>query len=134
MATVIASELLEEILDHAAAELGAEICGLLLGRPGEITAIRPAANVAAEPVKAFELDPAVLLAAHREARAGGAAILGHYHSHPGGLAEPSACDAAVAAGEGELWLVVARGQARLWRAVRGGPVHGAFAAETMVTG
>jgi len=133
MATVIASELLEEILGHAAAELETEICGLLLGRGDRITAVRPAANVAAEPARAFELDPAVLFAAHRAARTGGDAILGHYHSHPGGDARPSSCDAA-AATAGELWLVVAGGDARLWRAVADGPLHGAFAAEPMVIG
>lgn len=133
MATVIASELLEEILDRAGAELEVEVCGLLLGRPGEISAIRPAANVAPEPAAAFELDPTVLLAAHREARAGGAAILGHYHSHPGGEPQPSSCDAAAAEG-GELWLVVAGGQARLWRATSNGPLHGAFIAEPLTVG
>jgi proteasome lid subunit RPN8/RPN11 len=133
MPIVIASELLEEILGHAAAELGTEVCGLLLGRNDRITAVRPAANVAAEPTRAFELDPAVLIAAHRAARAGGDAILGHYHSHPGGDPRPSSCDA-VAAAAGELWLVVAGEQAGLWRAVAGGPLHGAFAAETLVLG
>ena len=93
----------------------------------------PAANVAAEPARAFELDPAVLIAAHRAARAGGDAILGHYHSHPGGDPQPSSCDAAAAAA-GELWLVVAGREARLWRAVAGGPLHGAFAAEPMTVG
>jgi proteasome lid subunit RPN8/RPN11 len=133
MPIVIASELLEEILGHAAAELGTEVCGLLLGRNDRITAVRPAANVAATPARAFELDPAVLLAAHRAARAGGDAILGHYHSHPGGDPCPSSCDAAAAA-EGELWLVVAGEEAQLWRAVAGGPLHGAFAAEALVLG
>jgi proteasome lid subunit RPN8/RPN11 len=133
MATAIASELLEEILGHAAAEVGTEVCGLLLGTGDRITAIRAAANVAAEPARAFELDPAVLIAAHRAARAGGDGILGHYHSHPGGDPAPSACDAAAAAA-GELWLVVAGEEARLWRAVAGGPLHGAFAAEAMAIG
>ena len=133
MAMVIASELLEEILGHAAAELGTEVCGLLLGRDDRITAVRAAANVATEPARAFELDPAVLIAAHRAARAGGEAVLGHYHSHPGGDPQPSSCDAA-AATAGELWLVVAGREAQLWRAVDGGPLHGAFAAEPMEVG
>jgi proteasome lid subunit RPN8/RPN11 len=133
MATAIASKLLQEILDHAAAEVGTEVCGLLLGEGDRITAIRAAANVAAEPHRTFELDPAVLIAAHRAARAGGNAILGHYHSHPGGDPQPSACDAAAAAA-GELWMVIADSEARLWRAVEGGPLHGAFTAEPMTVG
>ena len=133
MAIAIASQLLEEILGHATAEVGAEVCGLLLGTPGRISAIRPAVNVATEPGRRFELDPAVLIAAHRAARAGGEAVLGHDHSHPGGEPAPSACDAA-AASSGELGLVVARGEARLWRAAAGGPLHGAFVAEAMTVG
>ena len=134
MAIAIASQLLEEILDRATAEVGAEICGLLLGTSDRIRAIRPAANVAAEPGRAFELDPAVLIAAHRAARAGGDAMMGHYHSHPGGDPQPSACDAAAVGAEGELWLVVGGGEARLCSAVAGGPVHGAFAAEALAVG
>jgi proteasome lid subunit RPN8/RPN11 len=130
MAISIASELLEEILGHAGAELGTEVCGLLLGADDRITSVRPAANVAAEPTRAFEIDPTVLFAAHRAARGGGDAVIGHYHSHPGGDPLPSACDATVAS-PGDLWLIVAGGEARLWRAIAGGPLHGAFAAEAM---
>lgn len=93
-----------------------ETCGLLLGRDGAIDAILPAANVAADPARHFELDPAVLLRAHRAARLGGAPLLGHYHSHPSGVARPSATDAACATPDGSLWLIVAGSTARLWRA------------------
>jgi len=91
-----------------------EVCGLLLGRPGRIEEIRPAANVAPNPERHFELDPATLLMSHKAARSGGPAILGHYHSHPSGLPEPSATDAANAAPDGSLWLIVGGGEARLW--------------------
>lgn len=96
-----------------------EVCGLLLGQPGCITEIRPAANVAPDPERHFELDPATLLAAHKAARAGGPPILGHYHSHPSGYPEPSAVDAASAAADGSLWLIIGRGEARLWIASAG---------------
>lgn len=114
----ISRTLLEEILGAAAGQ-GLEICGLLLGRAGRIDAILPAANVAAEPARHFELDPAVLLRAHRAARAGGPRVVGHYHSHPSGQPVPSATDAACAAPDGSLWLIVGAGAARLWRAVPG---------------
>ncbi|EPR16025.1 peptidase [Sphingobium indicum IP26] len=96
-----------------------EVCGLLLGEAGRIEAVLPAANVAPDPARHFELDPAVLIAAHRDARAGGARIVGHYHSHPGGLAVPSETDAACAAPDGGLWLIVGGEAARLWVAVPG---------------
>lgn len=110
--------LLEQIMSLAAAE-ATEVCGLLLGQEGVILAIRPAMNVAADPAHHFELDPAVLIAAHRAARKGGHAILGHYHSHPSGQAVPSVTDAAHAVADGTLWLIVAGGVARLWIAGEG---------------
>src|SRR3546814_6701011 len=52
----------------------------------------------------------------------GPAIAGCYHSHPCGPAEPSARDAAAAAPDGALWLIVGEIEdgraARLWRARR----------------
>ncbi|UZW55968.1 M67 family metallopeptidase [Sphingobium sp. JS3065] len=109
----IARVLLEQIMSEAAAEPN-EVCGLLLGEPGRIDAIRPAANVAPDAARHFELDPAALIAAHRAARAGGARIVGHYHSHPGGVPVPSVTDAACAVADGSLWLIVGGGAARLW--------------------
>lgn len=109
----IASTLLEQIMSLADADPN-EVCGLLLGQDGVIGGIRPAANVAADPARHFELDPAVLIATHRAARAGGPAIIGHYHSHPSGRPEPSVTDAACATPDRALWLIVARDEARLW--------------------
>lgn len=127
MAVTIASGLADRMRALAAASPDAEICGLLLGRdPGRIEAIRPAANVAATPGTRFEIDPAVLFAALREERGGGQRLLGHYHSHPSGRAEPSPRDAAAADGSGALWLIVAGDAIGAWRAVSGGAVHGAF--------
>lgn len=97
-----------------------ECCGLLVGRregAGEtaifdITEAVPAPNVAPEPARHFEVDPAVLLATHRAARDAGLEILGPYHSHPNGAAQPSptdtarAADAGMAGTAGEVWLIV----------------------------
>lgn len=116
----ISSILLAEIVSRAASK-ASEICGLLLGEGERITAHLPAANVAADPARHFELDPAVLIAAHRAQRAGGPRIIGHYHSHPGGSAVPSATDAACARPDGSLWLIVGGGVARLWSAERTDP-------------
>lgn len=113
MRVIIARTLLDTIHREARGQQ-AEICGLLLGRPGRIEQVRAAANIAPDPARHFEVDPAVLLAAHREARGGGSAVIGHYHSHPSGIAVPSATDAACAAPDGSLWLIVAGGAARLW--------------------
>lgn len=97
----------EQIRDHARREHPREACGLLLGRDRRIEAIVEAANVAARREHEFEIDPAVLLRCHREAREGGPAVLGWYHSHPNGLAKPSAMDAERADENGKVWLIVA---------------------------
>lgn len=74
----------------------------------------------------FEIDPAALFAALREARRGGPKVLGHYHSHPSGIAAPSLADAVAAAPDGAVWLIAARGEITAWRAVSDGAVHGRF--------
>ncbi|WP_425230142.1 M67 family metallopeptidase [Sphingomonas sp.] len=117
---------LDEILAAAAASPGAEICGLLLGTPGHVMQARSCRNVATEPAAAFEIDPTALIAAHRAARSGGPAIAGCYHSHPGGLPQPSLHDAREAEPNGWLWLIVGPGNARLFRAVQHGAMLGRF--------
>jgi proteasome lid subunit RPN8/RPN11 len=92
-----------------------EACGLLLGAQGTVTIAQPAANIAAEPLRHFDIDPAALIVAHRAARAGGPAVLGYFHSHPTGLAVPSATDAAMAAHDGRIWAIVAGDGVTVWR-------------------
>ncbi len=92
-----------------------ECCGLLLGKGSRVALAQPAANVHPEPMRHFEIDPKALIAAHRGARAGGLELLGYYHSHPDGLAEPSVIDRASASGDGRIWAIVAGGEARFWR-------------------
>jgi proteasome lid subunit RPN8/RPN11 len=122
----ISTALLDAILAEARATPTVEVCGLLLGSADAITARVPARNVAVDPHTTFEIDPATLLAAHRAQRRGGPAVIGCYHSHPSGAADPSARDADNAAPDGWLWLIVGAGEARLWRAGATGERHGRF--------
>ncbi|MDR6115291.1 MULTISPECIES: M67 family metallopeptidase [unclassified Sphingomonas] len=126
MTVTISSDTLDFLLKTAAASPDREVCGLLLGQGDRIDGVVPCANVAAEPWHRFEIDPAALIAAHRAARGGGAAVIGHYHSHPTGLAEPSPRDAADAAPDGSIWLIAGGGQVTAWRAVAAGERHGRF--------
>lgn len=119
--------LLADLLDRAAASPAEEVCGLLLGRAGRIDAAPAAANVAPNRARRFELDPAMLIAAHKAARNGGPQLLGHYHSHPTGMPWPSAHDAADAV-PGMVWLILGGGEARLFEAVVRGPIHDRFRA------
>lgn len=125
------------LLEWLVAEAGAnkeEICGLLLRSADGGIGARPCANVHPMPATRFELDPAALLSAHRAARKGGDTVVGHYHSHPSGDAMPSLTDAAQAAADGAIWLIVAgNGEARAWRAVGDGAVHGRFDPLTILT-
>ncbi len=94
------------LLAEAARAAPAEACGLLLGEGDVVARATVAANVAPDPLRHFEIDPAALLAAHRAARDGGAQVLGYWHSHPNGRAGPSATDRAGASGDGRVWAIV----------------------------
>ena len=120
-----AKGVLEEIHSLAAAS-PVEVCGLLFGTADRVDAMLACRNVASQPLTAFEIDPALLLAAHRVARRGGPTIAGCYHSHPGGDPTPSPRDAAAAAANGWLWVIVGGGEARVYRAVVAGAIHGRF--------
>lgn len=135
MNIAIASGALAAIVEHARVDAPDEACGILFGDvsgAGRIDRAEPAANVAAHPARAFEIEPAALLAAHRAARGQGQQVVGWYHSHPNGVAEPSPTDAARAVEDGKLWLIAAGGAVAAWRVVRDGPVHGRFAALALV--
>src|SRR3954471_20444417 len=109
----IGRDVLNRILDAAEAVRDREICGVLFGSADRIDRAEPATNVAEHPADTFEIDPRALFAALRAERAGGDKVIGHYHSHPNGSAEPSPRDLA-AAEPGKLWLILGGGVARAW--------------------
>ena len=106
---------LDAIFTQAAEAHPHECCGLLLGEGGRITHAHPTANVHPDPATHFEIDPAALIAAYKAEREGGPRILGYYHSHPNGRAEPSPTDRASAAHDGKVWAIAANGQVRFFR-------------------
>lgn len=105
----------EQLLDWAKLAEPEECCGLLLGENEVVSGAVLTANVADNPDEEFEIDPSVLIAAEREARQGGPAILGYFHSHPNGVAEPSATDARMAAANGRSWLIITNGDITAWQ-------------------
>ncbi|QIG54795.1 M67 family metallopeptidase [Altererythrobacter sp. BO-6] len=111
----VASEVIAQIGDEARAVHPHECCGILLGEGACIARALPTRNVHAEPARHFEIDPQALIDAHRAAREGGPQVLGYYHSHPTGTAEPSATDQSMAAGDGRVWAIIATGEIRFWR-------------------
>ena len=114
MECVVARGILAQLAAEAAHAAPNEACGLLLGRREgreiRVDRLLPTINVAPDPARHFEIDPAALIGAHRAARDGGPQVVGCYHSHPTGIAAPSATDTALAAPDGQLWAIVGAGQ------------------------
>lgn len=116
MPLILSAPACTAILNAARAAHPHEACGLLLGRGEQVDLAVPATNVATDPAQHFEIDPAMLIAAHRSARDGsGAQVIGYFHSHPNGLARPSTTDAASAAHDGRIWAIAAQGTITCWR-------------------
>src|SRR3546814_2682309 len=99
---VCSSDLSAALAGLAEAAFPQEACALLVGFDHgngrvEIQRIVATANVAAEPARGFEIDPATHIALLRSLREGNAPerIVGHWHSHPNGRPEPSATDAEI---------------------------------------
>ncbi len=103
-----------------------EACGLLVGRsaPGEayrVSTVEASANVAEPPrTRRFEVDPKLRLRLERELRENPDSVIGVYHSHPDGSAEPSETDIAMIFEPDMVWLITAvadgrAGATRGWR-------------------
>jgi len=108
----LAQGLRAQILDEARTAHPGECCGLLEGlrMPSgdefRVTALHPAQNLAPAPDR-FEIAPEDHIKAFKAARANRHLLIGCYHSHPNGRAEPSAADKAGAGEEDFLWLIAA---------------------------
>jgi proteasome lid subunit RPN8/RPN11 len=113
---------LEEIRAHGREAYPNECCGLLVGRlgtPPRVSRSRRMHNLnLTRPWDRYEMDPAELLRATREADAEGLTVVGCYHSHPDHPALPSATDAALACPDFSYLIVAVRGgvpaEARSW--------------------
>jgi len=112
---LISNSVRQALLKESIDAFPAEACGLLLGHGARIERVQPARNVHPRPQTHFEIDPQALIEAHRAARAGGPEVVGYYHSHPNGLAEPSATDRRLASGDGSVWAIVAGSDVTFWR-------------------
>lgn len=111
----IVRTVIDTIEAHARACHPDEACGILLGDGHTVRIAQPAANRAADPRRHFEIDPVALIAAHRAARHGGPAVMGYFHSHPGGTSHPSPTDAALAAHDGRVWAIAGHAGVGWWR-------------------
>lgn len=118
---IIARDALRQIVDAAEAAYPGECCGLIVGRTfpnGTVEATRAhaSANMRKQDNR-FEIDPRLWVDLARALGRGPQKVVGLYHSHPDGPAQPSAIDLEAAWGEELIWLIVSvagnegRGQA-----------------------
>ncbi|MEO1220761.1 MAG: M67 family metallopeptidase [Pseudomonadota bacterium] len=115
MAIEVTRDVLEALYDAAKRAHPSEACGMLLGEAARITQFVEAANVHATPCTHFEIDPQALIDAHRAARSGGPKLIGYFHSHPNGSAEPSPTDQEMAPGDAMIWAIAGEGVIKFWR-------------------
>ena len=107
----ISRETSEQLRSHARDAFPEECCGILLGRVveaerREVSAAIPCRNTHPQPRTHYLLDSRDLIAAQRDAREQGRAIVGFYHSHPAHPAEASPTDQAEALWVGCSYVVV----------------------------
>ena len=99
------------IVAAARSRFPAECCGLLegasTGRGWVVRAIHETGNLADHPERRFLIDPQFQIGLLRALRGTGRGVIGCFHSHPGGRAEPSPADLAGATERDFLWLIVA---------------------------
>lgn len=99
----------QKILNHAAAELPNEACGLLGGYEEEgkriVTDVYLLRN-ADESTEHFSMDPQEQFAAVKDMRSKGRQLLGNFHSHPRTPAVPSKEDVRLAFDENLSYLIV----------------------------
>jgi proteasome lid subunit RPN8/RPN11 len=130
----IDAALMKVMADAAEAAWPAEACGLVVGRGRgqliRVTRIVPAPNLLAETADRFELDPGARIRLEVELRETGGKdrVVGHYHSHTDGTADPSGTDRAMATEPDLAWVVVGvvDGQAVQTLAHRLDPKRNAF--------
>ncbi|MGA8037868.1 MAG: M67 family metallopeptidase [Candidatus Acidiferrales bacterium] len=87
-----------QLLEHARRQPYRECCGILAGQNGLITQAFAASNVAADPVRNYEIAPREIARLTGELRRRRLEFLGIYHSHPNWMEtnEPSPTDIALA--------------------------------------
>jgi desampylase len=107
----LADDLAAAILLAAARAYPAECCGLIEGIPAKdgwrVAAVHEAKNIADDARRRFLIDPQAQFDLLRRLRGSGRQLIGCFHSHPDGRAEPSATDHMHAYESNFLYLIAA---------------------------
>jgi proteasome lid subunit RPN8/RPN11 len=108
---LLSGPLAERVIAAAIRAYPDECCGLIAGRRDaagiRVLSVHETDNLAEEKKRGFLIDPAAQFALLRASREGDAEVIGCFHSHPNGRAEPSERDRAEAADDGFVWLIAA---------------------------
>lgn len=106
MSVRVAAHVRADVIAHARHEAPLECCGLLVGTEERIDGSIRARNLASQPATRYLLDPAAHIAANRQLRGTGRAVVGFYHSHPRSGVTPSRTDCEEACYPAHLWMIV----------------------------
>lgn len=90
--------------DDVLARAPEEACGLLAGRGNHAQLVIPITNILHDPYR-FRMDPHEELDAFQLADKQGLEIIAIYHSHPGGIYQPSPTDLAELTFPGIVYLI-----------------------------
>lgn len=105
---ILPEDLAVQLAALARTAFPAECCGLIEGRiegqTARVLQLHPTRNLGEGPDR-FEIDPAAQIRLLKALRGTDRAVIGCFHSHPNGRAEPSATDLAGASEEGFVWLI-----------------------------
>jgi proteasome lid subunit RPN8/RPN11 len=82
---------LQQVIDHCNAGYPDEMCGILGGRDGRVEKVYCMTNARPGPTT-YEMDPEEQFRVMKDIREAGLAMVGMFHSHPGGHAYPSSVD------------------------------------------
>ncbi len=93
---ILRAAMVEMMIMHARQVYPEEACGLIGGTGDEGRMLWPIRNVAADPASRFRMDPEEQVRAFAAFEGRGWAMIGIYHSHPGGPPRPSETDIAEA--------------------------------------
>ncbi len=97
------------MLHHVQQQPDEEVCGLVGGREGKALSYYPVENAAACRSNRFSMDEVGQIAAMKTMRTRQEELLGIFHSHPRGLAEPSVMDQALSEYPEVLMLIGSTG-------------------------
>ena len=93
------------LISHALKELPNECCGLLLGRDGVVERVVAMKSDPPAP-DMYYMDPVQQVEVFTEMQGHGQSLLGIYHSHPKGPAEPSGADLQLAYHRGLAYFII----------------------------